>query len=217
LANETIVVGAHYDHLGHGERDSLAPEARRGQVHPGADDNASGVAAVMELARRFAARGTPPQRRLVFVAFSGEESGQLGSRHYVKHPIGDTVAMLNFDMVGRLRDDRLGIAGNESAREFAALLAAADGRSPLEVMLGGPEYPDDSDHGPFAAAGVPILYLCTGGHEDRHMPDDTADKVNFEGMAKVVDFSEDLLDRLQASPRPKFVPPPALDGDRKAK
>ena len=84
-------------------------------------------------------------------------------------------------------------------------------------MLGGAEYPVDSDHGPFAAAKVPILYLCTGGHEDRHTPDDTADKVNFDGMARVVDFSEDRLDRLQASRRPTFVPQPARDGDRKAK
>ena len=84
-------------------------------------------------------------------------------------------------------------------------------------MLGCAEYPVESDHGPFAAAKVPILYLCTGGHEDRHTPDDTADKVNFDGMAKVVDFSEDRLDRLQASRRPTFVPQPARDGDRKAK
>jgi aminopeptidase N len=220
LAGDAIVIGAHYDHLGHGERDSLAPEAQRSHVHPGADDNASGVAAMMELARRFASRGTPPRRRMVFVAFCGEESGQLGSRHYVKEPaapIGDTVAMLNFDMVGRLRDDRLGIAGNESAGEFAAMLEESDAKSPLKLMLGGPEYPDDSDHGPFAAAKVPILYVCTGGHDDRHTPGDTADKVNFEGMAKVVDLCEDMLDRLQASSRPTFVPPPGRRGDGKSK
>jgi aminopeptidase N len=211
-ANETIVVGAHYDHLGHGEFDSMAPEAIRGGIHPGADDNASGTAAMLELARRFASRGTPPRRRMVFIAFCAEESGQIGSRHYASKapifPIKDTVAMINFDMVGRLRNDVLGIAGNESAREFAGILAGADARSPLKLMLGGPEYPDDSDHSSFSNVGVPILYICTGSHEDRHTPTDTADKINYEGLAKVVDLTEDVLDRLLVSPRPAFVPAP---------
>src|SRR5207253_2287702 len=96
-------------------------------------------------------------------------------------PIKDTITMVNFDMVGRLRDDELGIAGNESAKEFASLLARAADESPLRIRLGGPEYPDDSDHASFASVGVPILYVCTGGHDDRHTPADSADKINFEG------------------------------------
>jgi aminopeptidase N len=211
-ANEIIVVGAHYDHLGFGQFNSLAPEALRGRIHPGADDNASGVSAMLELARRFAARGAPPHRRMVFVAFCAEESGQIGSRHYAAKeplfPIKNTVAMMNFDMVGRLRNDELGIAGNESAKEFGDLLAAAGARSPVKLRLGGPEYPSDSDHASFSNVGVPILYICTGSHEDRHTPADTADKINFEGMAKVVSFCEDVLDRLLVMPRPAFVPPP---------
>lgn len=111
-ANETIIIGAHYDHLGYGEFDSLAPKALRGRIHPGADDNASGISAMLELARRSASHGTPPRRRLVFVAFCAEEVGQIGSRHYASKeplfPIKDTVAMMNFDMVGRLRNDELG-------------------------------------------------------------------------------------------------------------
>jgi Zn-dependent M28 family amino/carboxypeptidase len=212
VANETIVIGAHYDHLGHGPAGSLAPQSLRGRIHPGADDNASGVAAMLELARRFASRGTPPRRRMVFIAFCAEEAGRVGSRHYASKepifPIRDTVAMMNFDMVGRLRGDELGIAGNESAREFGALLAGAGARSPLKLMLGGPEYPDDSDHASFASVGVPILYVCTGSHEDRHTPADTADKIDYEGLAKVVDFCEDVLDRMLVMPRPTFVPPP---------
>jgi len=149
---------------------------------------------------------------MVFIAFCAEENGRVGSRHYASQepifPIKNTVAMINFDMVGRLRNDELGIAGNESAREFGDLLAAADARSPVKLMLGGPEYPDDSDHASFSDVGVPILYLCTGSHEDRHTPGDTADKINFDGLAKVVDLCEDVLDRLLVVSRPKFVPRP---------
>jgi aminopeptidase N len=210
LADQVVVIGAHYDHLGHGEFSSLAPPALRTRTHPGADDNASGIAAMLELARHFASQPMPSRRCMVFVAFSAEEAGLIGSRHYVsKHPIfpiKDTVAMLNFDMVGRLRENQLGIAGNETAKEFGHILSDADARSPLNLMLGGPDYPDDSDHAPFVNVGVPILYICTGSHEDRHTPFDTADKVNFEGMAVVVSFCEDVLGRLLVSPRPTFIP-----------
>jgi hypothetical protein len=211
LANETLVIGAHYDHLGYGQLDPADTEGPRGPIYPGADDNASGTAAMLELARRFCSRATPPCRRMVFIAFSAEEVGLAGSRHYVSKapvfPIRDTVAMVNFDMVGRLRGNRLGVAGNESARGFNELLVKADADSPLELSLGGAHYPDDSDHAPFAAAGVPVLYVCTGSHADRHTPADTADKVDYGGVAKVVDLCEDVLDRLQVLPRPKFIPP----------
>ena len=212
VASETIVIGAHYDHLGYGQVGSPAPETLRGRIHPGADDNASGTAAMLELARRFASRGTPPRRRMVFVAFCAEEAGRIGSHHYASKepifPIRDTVAMINFDMVGRLRNHELGVAGDESAREFRDLLAGADDKSPLKLRLGGPEYPGDSDHASFSAVGVPILYVCTGSHEDRHTPADTADKINYEGMAKVVDFCEDVLDRMLVMSRPRFIPAP---------
>ena len=209
LADQVIVIGAHYDHLGHGEFSSLAPEALRARTHPGADDNASGIAAMLELARHFASQPTPSRRRMVFVAFTAEEAGLIGSRHYVSKepifPINDTVAMLNFDMVGRLRANQLGIAGNETAKEFGQILSDADARSPLNLLLGGADYPDDSDHAPFATAGVPILYICTGSHEDRHTPFDTADKVDFEGIAQVVSLCEDVLGRLLVLPRPNFI------------
>ena len=106
LAQETIVLGAHYDHIGRGEFGSRKPNSR--EVHNGADDNATGTAAILELARRLTARGQKPARRLVFIGFSGEEKGLVGSKYYVEHPlfpVADTVAMLNFDMIGRLRND----------------------------------------------------------------------------------------------------------------
>ncbi len=210
LADQTVVIGAHYDHLGHGEFSSLAPEASRALTHPGADDNASGIAAMLELARHFASQPRSSRRRMVFVAFAGEEAGLIGSRHYVSKepifPIKDTVAMLNFDMVRRLRAHVLGIAGNETAKEFGHILSDADARSPLNLTLGGADYPNDSDHAPFASAVVPILYICTGSHEDRHTPSDTADKVNFEGIAEVVSFCEDVIGHLLVSPRPTFIP-----------
>lgn len=212
LAHETIIVGAHYDHLGYGPRGNQASGARRGRIHRGADDNASGTSAMLELARRFASgRGPTPRRRLVFIAFGEEEAGLVGSRYYAStaplFPIKDTVAMLNFDMVGRLRGGELGVAGNKTAREFDDLLALANTKPYVTLRLGGDELPDDSDHAPFLKAGVPVLYLCTGGHDDRHTPADTADKINFEGIATVVDFSEAVLDRLLVMPRPTYLPP----------
>jgi aminopeptidase N len=209
LAGQVVVIGAHYDHLGHGEFNSLAPAALRTRTHPGADDNASGIAAMLELARHFASRPMPSRRRMVFIAFSAEEAGLIGSKHYVKNPIfpiEETVVMVNFDMVGRLRENRLGVAGNKTAKEFRQILSDADARSPISSMLGGADYPDDSDHAPFAGVGVPILYICTGSHEDRHTPFDTADRVNFEGIARVASFCEDILARLLVSPRPTFIP-----------
>jgi hypothetical protein len=208
VANETIVIGAHFDHLGLGRSDSPTSVRSSDLIYPGADDNASGVAAILELARRFASRATPPRRRMVFIAFGAEEAGLVGSGHYVSKdplfPIRDTVTMVNFDMVGRLRENVLGIAGDQSAGEFADVLAEADDKSPLRLMLGGADYPEDSDHAPFANVGVPILYVCTGSHEDRHTPSDTAVKVNFDGMEEVVGLCETVLDRLQAGRRPAF-------------
>jgi hypothetical protein len=211
FANETVVIGAHYDHLGYGQLDSPAPASARQRIHHGADDNASGTSAMLEIARHFAARGTPPRRRMVFMAFSAEEAGLVGSRYYTSKdpifPIKDTVAMMNLDMVGRLRNDELGIAGNRTAKEFDDLLAGSNVKPYLKLRLAGSELPGDSDDASFYNVGVPILFFCTGTHEDRHAPTDTADKINFEGMAKVVDFCEAFLERLLVKPRPSFVGP----------
>lgn len=208
-AEETIVVGGHYDHLGRGGvgSGSLTPDTH--DIHNGADDNASGTAAVLELARRYASRPTPPSRRLVFIAFSGEERGLLGSRHYVKKdprfPLANTVAMINFDMVGRLKNDSLIAYGTGTAKEFDAALEAAN--APFSFKLkktpdgGGP-----SDHASFYAADIPVFHLFTGVHGDYHRPSDDVDKVNVPGMKRIVDLTERMIDSLLAMPtRPTFV------------
>ena len=185
LANQAIVVGAHYDHLGHGGETSLAP-ARFGEVHPGADDNASGVAGVIGLARMFAAGGGA-RRTIIFVAFAGEEMGLLGSAQYVREPVVSldrTVAMLNMDMIGRLRSEKLYVFGVDTGKEFRDDLAAANRGVGLQMQFSGDGY-GPSDHTPFYAKDRPVLFFFTGPHEDYHRPSDTADKINAPGLARI--------------------------------
>jgi hypothetical protein len=134
LKNETIVIGAHYDHLGRGGEGSLAP--REGEIHHGADDNASGVAGVLELARIFSQQRPRPRRTIVFMAFSGEEEGLLGSNYYVNHPImplANTVAMINMDMIGRMKDNKLIVGGMGTAQEWRPVIAAANASERMRV------------------------------------------------------------------------------------
>jgi hypothetical protein len=190
VAGECVVVGAHHDHLGLGGDASLAP-SRIGEVHPGADDDASGVAAVLAVARAFAAEG-PPRRTVMFVAFAGEELGLLGSAHLVRSPpaacpVEKMQLMVNLDMVGRLRDRKLYVAGADTARglrEVVRSLADRAPRLPLHVVFSGDGY-GPSDHTSFHARGVPVLFLFTGAHADYHRPSDTADKVDAAGLAEV--------------------------------
>jgi Peptidase family M28/PDZ domain/PA domain len=212
LAGETVVLGAHYDHLGYGSADSLAPGQRA--IHHGADDNASGTAALLELARRFAADPPVSRRRLVFIAFSAEEVGLFGSAHYAKQPpfpLADTVAMVNLDMVGRLTDDaatgksKLEIGGTGTAKEFDALLDRLNAKYGFALKKNtagmGP-----SDHTSFYAKGVPVFFFFTGLHRQYHTPADTADLINFAGMVKVTDFVEELARHLATTPtRPTYV------------
>jgi hypothetical protein len=191
-----VVLGAHYDHLGRAS----------GVVHPGADDNASGTAVVLGMARALAAAGGMA-RTLVVVFFSGEEIGLLGSAHYVTHPplpIGRTAAMLNFDMVGRMRHDRLDIGGVESGGALRALLERVTGGDRLDLVLRESPY-GPSDHATFYAAGVPVLFFHTGGHDDYHAPGDTADKINAAGMAEVARLGLRIAERLGGEARPVYV------------
>ena len=186
LRHEAVVVGAHYDHLGRGEFGSMSP-ARRGEVHNGADDNASGTAGLLELARAFAA-GPRPRRSLVFAAFAGEEVGLFGSRAYVEHPpvpLADTVAMLNLDMVGRLREGNLVVFGTGSSPAFPPLLRRALRGLPLEASFNEDGFAP-SDQTSFYARGVPVLMFFTGAHPQYHTPDDDAELVNAEGEALVL-------------------------------
>ncbi|MBW3598360.1 MAG: M20/M25/M40 family metallo-hydrolase [Planctomycetes bacterium] len=206
LADETVVVGAHYDHLGMGGAGSLAPWTR--DVHNGADDNASGTAALLEVAHRLASRDTPLPRRVVFMAFTGEERGLLGSAHYVKNPkfpLEDMVAMINMDMVGRLDDDKLVVHGTGTAENFDELVERLNREHGFQIIKKESGY-GPSDHTSFYAKGAPVLHLFTGTHRDYHRPSDDTHKINVEGMRRVSDFVKDIVVEIASAPeRPKYV------------
>ncbi len=186
LKNETIVIGAHYDHLGRGGQGSLA--ARAGEIHHGADDNASGTAGVLELARLFSKQRPRLKRTIVFMAFGGEEEGLLGSNYYVNHPVlplANTVAMINMDMIGRMKDRKLVISGVGTAKEWRDLLGAADASKSFELTLNEDGY-GPSDHSSFYAKQIPVLFLWTGTHNDYHKPSDTFDKINYADEARLL-------------------------------
>jgi Tol biopolymer transport system component/Zn-dependent M28 family amino/carboxypeptidase len=183
----TVVVGAHYDHLGLGGASSLAPGVQA--PHNGADDNASGVAAVLEAARILAARRGELARDVIFVAFSAEELGVVGSSAFTRRPppgvaMGEVAAMVNLDMVGRLRDNQLQVLGGETAGEWPSLVAEACGKVGLGCAVSSGGY-GPSDQTPFYAAGLPVLHLFTGAHRDYHRPTDDAHLVNAAGAARV--------------------------------
>ncbi len=206
LKREAVVVGAHYDHLGRGEFGSLAPD-RQGEVHNGADDNASGAAGLLELARVFA-RSPRPRRSLVLVAFSGEEAGLLGSREYVadpRIPIANTVAMVNLDMIGRLRTGTLFIFGTETSPDFPKLVRRAADAARMGVNLTQGTFAP-SDQTSFVARGVPVLFFFTGNHGDYHTPDDDAARLDAEGEAHVLEVvSRTLRELLDAEERPVAI------------
>lgn len=190
LQNEYVVVGAHYDHLGDGHANSLGTP---GEIHNGADDNASGTAALLDIARRFAA--APAKRTVVLVAFSGEEFGLLGSAAYVRSaPVSmeRTVAMVNLDMVGRLRNDRLLVFGSETATEFPAMLDSLNGTHRFDLHYSGDGF-GRSDQQSFYLARKPVLHMFTDLHEDYHRPSDDWDKINLPGLVRVAAYTTDVV------------------------
>lgn len=210
LAEETIIIGAHYDHLGFGGSGSLAMGSH--DIHNGADDNASGTALMLELARRIARRADPLPRRVVFMAFSGEERGLLGSRHYVNnplYPLDKTVTMLNFDMVGRLNpSDELIVFGTGTSPGFTELVKAlADSQTLKPTIIEGTQMQfNASDHASFYYKDIPVLFSFTGTHAEYHRPADDTDLINFSGMARIADYAELLLLDIARRPiRPTFV------------
>jgi Tol biopolymer transport system component len=216
-----VVVGAHYDHIGHGGVASLAPGSH--EIHSGADDNASGTAALLETGRRLAARRGELRRDVWLVAFSGEEEGALGSTAFTRRPpsgldLGGLEAMLNMDMVGRLRNDALAALGSESAAEWNALVPPLCARHHLACALGGDGF-GASDQNPFYAAGIPVLHLFTGVHEDYHKPSDHVEKINSEGGARVAALMTDLAAAVAGRPERltyKSSPVPASPGDSRS-
>jgi hypothetical protein len=205
-AEETIVVGAHYDHLGYGARTTLP--TKQGPIYHGADDNASGVAVMLETARALAMRPEKLHRRVVFIAFTGEEWGFWGSSHYVNHPLvplENTMAMVNLDMVGRLRNDKLTINSVGTGTGFEPLLDAING--PYHFALTKvPGASGRSDQAAFYAKKIPNLHLFTGKHPDYHSPTDTFDLLNIPGMRRIAAYLEDLTVALANSPaRTEYV------------
>jgi hypothetical protein len=202
FSREAIVIGAHYDHLGREGQAGLALDQRHA-VHPGADDNASGTAVMLALAHAFAAVGGAP-RTLVFVAFSGEEIGLLGSKHYTKHPawpLERTVLMLNLDMVGRLREQRLFVGGVDSGTGLRAVVTEAARGLPLSLELRSDPWAA-SDHTTFYGAGRPVLFLFTGVHADYHRPSDTWDKINAAGLATVSTLAARVIGAVSTADAP---------------
>ena len=231
LKDQAIVIGAHYDHLGRGGQGSLAQS--EGEIHHGADDNASGTAGLLELARMFSTQRPKPRRTIVFIAFSGEEEGLIGSNYYVNHPVvpvANTVAMINLDMVGRLNDKKLTIGGVGTAQEWRSMLEAENLLHSMTVSLnapaiepgpsaanlpivvganGRPVVTQDrskqfaitlnedgfgpSDHSSFYAKQIPVLFFWTGTHADYHKPSDTAEKINYDGLALITSFVANIV------------------------
>ena len=203
---EYVVIGAHYDHLGLGNESSLAP-SRIGEVHPGADDNASGAAGLLELARVFSGRRNQLQRGILFAAFAGEEIGLLGSAEWVNkptRPLANAVAMINMDMIGRVTGSKLYIGGTGTGSTFEPLLKDAAAKYPFKIDYSQDGY-SSSDHTSFSAKGVPVLFFFSGLHADYHKPSDTPDRIEAATAAQVVRLVEDVTARLIASPRrPEF-------------
>jgi hypothetical protein len=220
LKDETVVVGAHYDHVGYGTWGSLAGKAGSGKIHFGADDNASGTTGLIELARRFGAAKNREGRRIVFIAFTAEERGLYGSIHYCKEPLfplDKTAAMINMDMIGRSKPvpadwlglfgqkDRLVVYGTGTGTGFAELVDQANKKVDFKMSTlkagTGP-----SDHDSFYRKKVPVLFLYTGTHGEYHRPTDKPELVNLPALKKVADFAQILADDLTTRPTaPKYA------------
>jgi hypothetical protein len=206
-SKEYIVIGAHYDHLGFGNESSLAP-SQIGTVHPGADDNASGTAGLLELARLFASRRGDLARGVLFIAFAGEEIGLLGSSQWVNHPtlpIEDAIAMINMDMIGRVNGSKLYIGGTGTGSTFEPMLKEITGAYDFKIDFSEDGF-SASDHTSFAAKSIPVLFFFSGLHGDYHKPSDTWDKISGPASAKVVGLVYEVANDLIASEaRPKFL------------
>ena len=195
VKGEFVVVGAHYDHIGRSRRLAL-DGALSTRPHLGADDNGSGTVAVLELARRFAQR--PARRSILFANFSAEELGLVGSNWFVKTSpiaIDSIAAMINLDMVGRLRDDKLLLFEDKGSKRFHVIADSVDHAAPdLNLHFAWvPSHSGASDQASFSASQIPVLGLFTDYHPDYHKESDVVDHINFSGLEKVVDFAERLV------------------------
>ncbi len=206
IKDQIMVIGAHYDHLGLGGEGSLKPDTVA--IHHGADDNASGTSGMLELAQAFASSKASLKRSIVFMAFSGEEEGLLGSGYYVNHPIlplEKTVAMLNLDMVGRLNSRKLIVNGVGTSQGFEALAKRYNTDSMFVLTLTKDGY-GASDQASFYGKKIPVLFFFTDIHSDYHRPSDTYDKLNYPGMERVVRYVRAIATELdQTADKPAYV------------
>ena len=197
LRGEYVVVGAHYDHLGYGGEGSLAPGETA--IHNGADDNASGTAAILEIARILAA-GPRPDRSVLFIAFTGEERGLWGSAYFVREPtvdLDEAVAMLNLDMVGRVVEDGLTVFGVGTAAEWDGIIDRANAELSTPFRIGkSPDGYGPSDHSSFYGEGIPVLHFLSNLHEDYHRPSDDWQKINIDGLERVSQLTARIAARL---------------------
>ena len=210
-AAEYLMVGAHYDHLGHGETGAMNRKGEEGLIHPGADDNASGVATILEVAATLAAERTRNPaafpRGLIFAAWAGEEIGTIGSSWFADHPLlplTNIVAYLNFDMVGRLQDNKLTLQGIGSSPDWTKLIEKRNVAAGFSLTLQEDPYlPTDTT--PLYPKGVPVLAFFTGGHDDYHRPTDKADTLNYDGTAHIARFARGILVDLERAARPTYA------------
>src|SRR5215470_3933418 len=206
-SDEYVILGAHYDHLGRGNFDSLAP-SQIGQIHPGADDNASGTAGLLELARRLAPMKGKLHRAILFASFAGEELGLLGSAEWVKEPtrpLEKAVAMLNMDMIGRIKDDKIYIGGVGTGSTFQEVLDRAQDKSGFKIEYSASGYAS-SDHTSFVTRRVPVLFFFSGLHSDYHKPSDTWEKINPQAAARLLNVVARAAVAIGEAPeRPTFI------------
>ena len=228
LKHEYIVVGSHYDHLGLGGKNSGSRRPDTVAVHPGADDNASGDAVVLELAKYF--KKVRAKRSIIFAFFGAEEQGLIGSKNFLewmKEEDGQRinlpadkkgiVAMVNLDMVGRVRDNALSVSGTGTSSRFKAMAEQAAELTHLNISC-TPDGYGPSDHASFVAADIPVLFLTSGGHMEYHTPDDVPSTLNYDGMQQTLAFSQELITRLANMPEtPDYISVPSSNTMKHAK
>jgi hypothetical protein len=207
--NEIMIIGAHFDHLGYGGEGSgsLKPDAH--EIHNGADDNASGTSALLELAQKFSADRTSPARSILFIGFSAEEIGTVGSQYYVNNPffpLVKTIAMLNLDMVGRLKDNTLTVSGVGTSPMWNDVVKKWNvGADTLNIKT-SPEGFGPSDHAQFYSKDIPVLFFFTGTHTDYHKPSDDWEKLNYDGEQRIANYVYTIAKDIQRkTDRPKFT------------
>lgn len=228
LRNEYIVVGSHYDHLGMGGQGSGSRRPDTLGVHPGADDNASGDAVVLELARHFKKARSP--RSIIFMFFGAEEQGLVGSKKFLEwmkqednqrknlpDSMKGIVAMVNLDMVGRMRDSAMSVSGTGTSSRFKAMAEQAAAQTGLHISC-VPDGYGPSDQASFVAVDIPVLFLTTGGHMEYHTPDDVPSTLNYDGMQQTLDFSKELITQLASMPEtPDYISVPSSQTMKHAK